>query len=185
MKYIITESQFKRAVTEQSEKKVLDYIQPYLDSQSVTVKNIGEYLVVDVESPSYFVEHGFKDTDPHKIKSLLRKNNFMSTGVGQYVKKKPSKEMVHESTTNSQLCVAILGYLDMYGDKMMESAKDKLRMLQAKKEVMTYCENIRDKKSPIRFSIPESTALYNTVQRLIKGKDLSQFVQRGMGIKHI
>lgn len=81
-------------------------------------------------------------------------------------------------------CTAIIGYLDMYGSQIVGNAKDKIKMLQAKKEVMIYCENIRDKKSPIKFSQPESFALYNTVLKLIFGKDLTQFIQKGKGIKH-
>lgn len=94
--------------------------------------------------------------------------------------------MMGEGTTtpSQQTHTAVLGYLDMYGDKIMETAKDKLKMLQAKKEVMIYCERIRDGKTPTRFTIPESSALYNTVLKLIKGKDLTGFIQRGKGIKH-
>jgi hypothetical protein len=95
--------------------------------------------------------------------------------------------VINEDTMKSpsiNTCTAIIGYLDMYGSQIVEDAKDKIKMLQAKKEVMIYCENIRDKKSPIKFSQPESIALYNTVFKLILGKDLTQFIQKGKGIKH-
>ena len=79
MKYIITE--------EQSEKLIDSYLEKYLDSECVKMRRTSQYLVVDVESPSYFEEQGFDKSEPLKIKSFLRKNNFISTGVGQYVKK--------------------------------------------------------------------------------------------------
>jgi hypothetical protein len=82
------------------------------------------------------------------------------------------------------ICTAIIGYLDEYGSQIVDNAKDKLKMMQAKKEVMIYCEHIRDKKQPIVFSQPESSALYNTVAKLIAGKDLAPFIKRGKGIKH-
>lgn len=82
------------------------------------------------------------------------------------------------------MCTAMIGYLDIYGNQIVDNAKDKMKMLQAKKEVMIYCENIRDKKQPIKFTQPESNALYNTVMKLITGKDLTQFIQKGKGIKH-
>jgi hypothetical protein len=68
----------------------------------------------------------------------------------------------------------------------MNSAKDKLRMLQAKKEVMIFCENKRDGKPTIKFSLPESTALFNTTLKMVKNNpNISSLVSRGKNIKHI
>lgn len=80
MKYIITE--------EQSESLIFSYLEKYLDSECVKMKRTSDYFIVDVESPSYFEEHGFDKSDGSKIKGFLRKNNFMSTGVGEYVRKR-------------------------------------------------------------------------------------------------
>jgi len=66
---------------------ILDDLKQYMDSECVTVKYIGGYVVVDVESPSYFGWNGFDKDTGLRIKSKLRKNGFMSTGVGQYIKK--------------------------------------------------------------------------------------------------
>ena len=66
---------------------ILEDLEPYLDSGCVTIKYKGDYVVVDVESPSYFESEGFDKDTGIRIKSKLRKNGFMSTGVGQYVMK--------------------------------------------------------------------------------------------------
>ena len=66
---------------------ILDDLEPYLDSGCVAIKYVGSYVVVDVESPSYFESEGFDKDAGIRIKGKLRKNGFMSTGVGQYVMK--------------------------------------------------------------------------------------------------
>jgi hypothetical protein len=66
---------------------ILDDLEPYMESGCVSVKYKGDYVVVDVESPSYFESEGFDTDTGIRIKSKLRKNGFMSTGVGQYIKK--------------------------------------------------------------------------------------------------
>ena len=53
---------------------ILEDLEPYLDSGCVTVKYIGDYVVVDVESPSYFEWNGFDRSDAAKIKIFLKKN---------------------------------------------------------------------------------------------------------------
>ena len=88
MKFILTEDQYNRLiVNEQEDRKILDYIGPYLESESVTVKYVGDYLVIDVQSPGYFYEYGFDKGVGNLIKNKLRKNGFISTGVGEYIKK--------------------------------------------------------------------------------------------------
>ena len=76
-----------KIMNEQNEKKILDYIGPYIDSECVTVKYVGDYIVIDVQSPGYFEEFGFRKGEGLVIKDKLRKNGFMSTGVGEYIKK--------------------------------------------------------------------------------------------------
>jgi hypothetical protein len=66
---------------------ILDDLEQYLDSGCVTIKYKGDYVVVDVESPGYFESEGFDKDTGIRIKSKLRKNGFMSTGVGEYVMK--------------------------------------------------------------------------------------------------
>lgn len=66
---------------------ILDDLEPYMESGCVSVKYKGDYVVVDVESPSYFESEGFDKDTGLRIKSKLRKNGFMSTGVGEYIKK--------------------------------------------------------------------------------------------------
>ncbi len=66
---------------------ILDDLEPYMDSGCVTIKYRWNYVVVDVESPSYFESEGFDKDTGIRIKGKLRKNGFMSTGVGQYVMK--------------------------------------------------------------------------------------------------
>lgn len=76
-----------KIMNEQNERKILDYIGPYIDSECVTVKYVGDYLVIDVQSPGYFEKFGFSKGEGIVIKDKLRKNGFMSTGVGEYIKK--------------------------------------------------------------------------------------------------
>jgi len=86
---------------------------------------------------------------------------------------------------SSDLYSAILGYLDQYGNDIMSTAKDKMKMLQAKKEVMVFCENKRDGKSVGKFRLPESTALFNTVLKMVKNNpNISSLIDRGKNIKH-
>lgn len=66
---------------------ILDDLEPYMESGCVSVKYKGDYVVVDVESPGYFESEGFDKDTGIRIKSKLRKNGFMSTGVGEYIKK--------------------------------------------------------------------------------------------------
>jgi hypothetical protein len=66
---------------------ILDDLKPYMDSGCVSIKYKGDYVVVDVESPSYFESEGFDKDTGLGIKSKLRKKGFMSMGVGQYIKK--------------------------------------------------------------------------------------------------
>jgi hypothetical protein len=79
MKYIITESQ--------EENLINRYFEMYIGSGCVTIKRTANYIVVDVQSPGYFIEHGFGGNEPVKLKNILRKNDFVSLGVGEYAKK--------------------------------------------------------------------------------------------------
>ena len=84
----LTESDLNRIVSRViNENRIYDYVKPYLESGCVTTKNVGDYLVIDVQSPGYFEEFGFDGGEGLKIKSMLRKDGFMSTGVGEYIKK--------------------------------------------------------------------------------------------------
>jgi hypothetical protein len=74
-------------IKEGRDNDILDDLKPYMDSGCVSVKYRGDYVVVDVESPSYFESEGFDKDTGLRIKSKLRKNGFMSMGVGQYIKK--------------------------------------------------------------------------------------------------
>jgi hypothetical protein len=87
----LTESELIRiiqgVIKEGRDNDILDDLKPYMDSGCVSVKYRGDYVVVDVESPSYFESEGFDKDTGLRIKSKLRKNGFMSMGVGQYIKK--------------------------------------------------------------------------------------------------
>jgi uncharacterized FlgJ-related protein len=78
MKYIITESQHQNIIH--------DYLEKYFDSDCVKVKKTRNYIIVDVESPSYFEEQGFDKSDVVRIKNFLKKNSFQY-GFGEYIKK--------------------------------------------------------------------------------------------------
>ena len=87
----LTESELVKIVQKVIEEgrgiDIIDDLEPYMDSGCVTVKYVGSYVVVDVESPGYFESEGFDKDTGIRIKGKLRKNGFMSTGVGQYVMK--------------------------------------------------------------------------------------------------
>jgi hypothetical protein len=88
--------------------------------------------------------------------------------------------------TSSDLYSAILGYLDLHGSTIIDTAKDKFKMFAAKKEVMKFCENKRDGKPSSKFKIPESTALFNTVLKLIKdSSNIKSLVDKGKNIRHV
>jgi len=78
MKIIITESQ--------QESLIYDYLEKYLDSGCVNIKRTSGYIIVDVQSPSYFEEFGFEKSKPSKIKTMLKKNSFQYS-FGDYIKK--------------------------------------------------------------------------------------------------
>ena len=69
------------------ESEIPSYIEPYLESECVTYKKVGNYIVIDVQSPMYFMYHGFDKEQGIRIKQRLRNDNFISIGVGEYVKK--------------------------------------------------------------------------------------------------
>jgi hypothetical protein len=88
---MLTESELikiiRGVIKEVRDIDILDDLKPYMESGCVSVKYNGDYVVVDVESPSYFESEGFDKDTGLRIKSKLRKNGFMSMGVGQYIKK--------------------------------------------------------------------------------------------------
>ena len=71
----------------EGEDLIYKLIEPYKESGAVTVKYVGSYFVVDVESPGYFEHYGFDSNDGLRIKAFLRKNGYISFGVGEYAKK--------------------------------------------------------------------------------------------------
>ena len=51
---------------------------------------------------------------------------------------------------------------------------------------MKFCENKRDGKPSTKFKAPESTALFNTVLKLIKNSsDIKSLVDKGKNIRHV
>jgi hypothetical protein len=85
----ITDSQLIKIIRGEIKEgiDILGDLEPYMDSGCVSIKYRGSYVVVDVESPGYFESEGFDKDTGIRIKSKLRKNGFMSMGVGQYIKK--------------------------------------------------------------------------------------------------
>lgn len=77
----------KHILVEHEDKVVTDYIKPYMKSDCVTIKYISSYIVIDVQSPSYFEEFGFDRNQGLKIKAFLKKHGYQSIGVGEYAKK--------------------------------------------------------------------------------------------------
>lgn len=119
-----------------------------------------------------------------RLQPLIMAKVNTHTNMKYIITESQYNKLLSEQNT-SDIYSAILGYLDQYGDKIMSTAKDKLKMLQAKKEVMIYCENKRDGKQPKKFTIPESTALFNTVVNMVKNTpNIKSLVDKGKNIKH-
>ena len=77
----------KHILVEHEDKVVTDYIKPYMKSDCVTIRYSSSYIVIDVQSPSYFEEFGFDGNQGLKIKAFLRNHGYQSIGVGEYAKK--------------------------------------------------------------------------------------------------
>ena len=76
----------KIIITERQQDNLIDsYLEKYIESGCVSIKKLPKYIVINVESPSYFEEFGFDKNDPAKIKSLLKKNSFQYA-FGEYIK---------------------------------------------------------------------------------------------------
>ena len=71
--------------------------------------------------------------------------------------------------TSTDMYSAMLGYLDLYGDSILNDMPGSgPNNLAVKKEVMIYLEDKRDGKQPKNFSTRECNSLYNTVLKLSK-----------------
>ena len=77
MKIIISESQQASIIR--------NFLEPYEESGCVKTKTTSKYMVVDVESASYFKDMGFEERDCSMIKKFLIKNGFIYS-FGDYIK---------------------------------------------------------------------------------------------------
>ena len=77
----------KYIITEQQQLKLLDdFLEKYIDSGCVRLKFEGNYLLIDVESPTHFESNGFDRSDAARVKNFLKKNSFQYA-FGYYIKK--------------------------------------------------------------------------------------------------
>ena len=92
---------------------------------------------------------------------------------------------LYEQTSNSDFYSSILGYLDTHGDSMRDTLNiDSMDLLQAKKDIMIYCEDMRDGRQAKPLNTPESKSLYNTILKLIKGSpNIGDYIEKGRNIK--
>lgn len=92
---------------------------------------------------------------------------------------------LYEQSSNSDFYSSILGYLDTHGDSMRDTLNiDSMDLLQAKKDVMIYCEDMRDGRNPKPLSTPESKSLYTTIMKLINGsQNIGEYIEKGRNIK--
>lgn len=69
--------------------------------------------------------------------------------------------------TSSEIYQFILGFIAEYGDNMAKTnTLDTFKYLQAKKTVLWYCEDKRDKKPTKELSTSESKGMFNAISRI-------------------
>lgn len=92
---------------------------------------------------------------------------------------------LYEQISQSDKYSAMLGYIDLYGDSMTKDSNiDTLKMIQAKKDVKIYCEDMRDGKPAKELSTPESKGLFKTVAKLAgEHSNPQELISRGKNIK--
>ena len=92
---------------------------------------------------------------------------------------------LYEETNPKDLYLAILGYLHKHGDSITKDSSDRLYAIAEKKEVMKYCEDKRDNKTPSRLST-RAMALLKSVSIMVKdSSNINSYIEIGKNIKHI
>jgi hypothetical protein len=72
---------------EETVKYVSELIDPYVDSNAIKFSVQNGYLIIDIETPTFFQSVGFPYKTPHNIKNKLRNKGFLGIGNGKYVRK--------------------------------------------------------------------------------------------------
>lgn len=103
----------------------------------------------------------------------------------QYDRIIKEQSLLDTVTSVSDVYSAMLGYLASLDSSWVHDyGPKKVEMLNAKKEVMIYCENKRDDKPTKELSTPESKALFNTIAKLVnESPNLEELINRGKTIK--
>lgn len=92
---------------------------------------------------------------------------------------------LYEEINPKDLYLAILGYLDKHGDSITNDSPDRLYAIAEKKEVMKYCEDKRDNKTPSKLST-RAEALLRTISKMVEeSSNINSYIEIGKNIKHI
>lgn len=92
---------------------------------------------------------------------------------------------LYEETNPKDLYLAILGYLDKHGDFITKDTSDRFYAIAEKKEVMKYCEDKRDNKTPSKLST-RAEALLRTISKMVEeSSNINSYIEIGKNIKHI
>lgn len=87
--------------------------------------------------------------------------------------------------TSSDFYSSILGYIDMNWESLINVGnRDTFDMRQARKEVMIYCEDMRDyqKANPLTSNLSKS--MFKTISKLVKeSPNVQELIKRGKNIK--
>ena len=96
------------------------------------------------------------------------------------------KRVINEQTT-SDLYSAILGYMWKFDKEIKNSNHGKMSSFDIRaafKEVMIFCEDMRDNKPAKKLISPKSKALFNTIRELVKDySDITGLIQQGKNVK--
>jgi hypothetical protein len=87
VKKVISESRYDEVMNVEIRQYVSNLVEPYLESGAIKTYTMGDYLIVDFETPTYFSSVGFQKSEVHNLKNKLRNKGFLSLRDGKYVKK--------------------------------------------------------------------------------------------------
>jgi len=99
--------------------------------------------------------------------SPLGKDVSYKPGYGKSNTGVPVFNFGEQTSNNDDIYSFILGFIAEYGDNMAKTnTLDTFKYLQAKKTVLWYCEDKRDKKSTKELSTSESKGMFNAISRI-------------------
>ena len=98
------------------------------------------------------------------------------------------KRVINEESndvTSSDFYSSILGYIDMNWKSLIDVGnRDTFDMRLARKEVLIYCEDMRDNKKAKPLTSNLSKSMFKTISKLVKeSPNIQELIKRGKNIK--